>query len=145
MYVAKYHTDGVMEWVKIVEGGKQFRTKASAPIEMVIFSLPVAMKLYSVRKKTALYDDNIFLIKFLWTASGTIDWATNIGGDIFRRWPGVAADDDGNIIVAGSFNEKMVWHSNSTRAAAKMSFWQNTVRQAHSTGLPIPAAPAEIK
>ncbi|MFN8359383.1 MAG: choice-of-anchor D domain-containing protein [Candidatus Kapaibacterium sp.] len=107
MYVAKYHTDGVMEWVKIVEkagsnseqgvctdrNGNIFITgRYEAPIQF---------------GKTALYDGNIFLVKFL--ASGTIDWATNIGGDIFGDGRGVAADDDGNIIVAGSFNEKMVF------------------------------------
>lgn len=107
MYVAKYHSDGVMEWVKIVEkAGSNSEQGVCCDRDGNIF-ITGRYEAPTRFGTTTLYDGNIFLVKF--TPDGSIHWVNNIGGDIFGDGRAVAADDDGNIIVTGSFTEKMIF------------------------------------
>ncbi|MBK9249970.1 MAG: SBBP repeat-containing protein [Ignavibacteria bacterium] len=109
MYVAKFRSDGTMDWVKIIEktgsnSGHGVCTDRNGNLFITgQYEVPAQIG------NTIFYEGNIFLVKF--TPSGTIDWENNIGGDIYGEGVGVTADDNGKIIVTGSFYEKMLFGS----------------------------------
>ncbi len=110
-YVAKYDTDGAVQWAFKLEGA----SKGAADIEIDKqgniyiagnFSDPLDLDPSDgefLLEPGGVYD--IFLAKY--NKEGAFLWGAGLGGDGTDRVTGIELDDTGNVTIAGSFSGTM--------------------------------------
>jgi len=105
VFVAKYDTSGTVQWAKGIGGtsadyGRGIATDSGGNVYVTgNYSGTATFAPGTTLTSTASYD--VFVTKY--DASGTVQWATSIGGTSADNVSGIATDSNGNVYVTGNY------------------------------------------
>lgn len=137
-YTVKYSgADGALGWVQTQggerhDGGRAIAVAPSGQVFTVGFfqgeaRLDPNAPDYEFRERS---DDNdvgnrsdLFLTSFY--SDGRVRWVKQLGGQAYELVAGAAVDDDGNLVVAGSFTDVVDFDPSSRRVALESPNWSD--------------------
>ncbi|MES2592480.1 MAG: SBBP repeat-containing protein [Bacteroidota bacterium] len=111
VYVVKYDGNGNLLWVKSAggtDGGMGISTDANGNVFIVgNFASPSITFGATILTKTGISSaQDIYVVKY--DPSGNVLWAKSAGGDSTEKGNGISTDDNGNIVITGSFGSASI-------------------------------------
>jgi hypothetical protein len=119
VFVAKYDTSGTVQWATSIGGtdseyGNGIATDSNGNV-YVTGNYRSSITIGSTTLTNSGFDD-VFVAKY--DTSGTVQWATSIGGTSTDNGYGIATDSNGNVYVIGEYNSGSITIGSTTLTGA---------------------------
>ncbi len=106
VFLAKYDSGGMIQWVRSSSGVGINRTNcmaadAAGNVYLAGIYAGISTQFGNTTLFPAEANGGMFLVKY--TTTGDVKWATAANGVTFDKAQGVAADDSGNVFLTGTF------------------------------------------
>jgi hypothetical protein len=121
-FVAKYDTSGTVQWATSIGGtgadyGYGIATDSNGNVYVTGYYVGSAT--IGSTTLTSAGSTDVFVVKY--DTSGTVQWATSIGGTSFDYGRGIAVDSGGNVYVIGYYSGTATFAPGTTLTSAGSS------------------------